>query len=318
MSQSVLRNGRCDGLRPAARADDDQVRNRKKRILVTSGPNRTAAVEFREIPATPPRGGDIALSLHETEETIMGMLSEFREFAVKGNAVDMAVGIIIGGAFGKIVTSLVNDVIMPPIGALLGRPFRTSQNSAITLSGAREDRCSAVTINYGIISQHDLGFRDCGLLYVPGRQADESSQEDHAAAGGADHQGVPAVPFQDSAEGEAMCPLHVAARTMTISLSRCTSRNRRQIAGRAHREPARRPGRPPRGSAWSPARSPSERSCSTSAALMVRPAVRISTVDCEARTVCETARLGLACSPAGLMTITLRVAELLVISSIAV
>ena len=51
----------------------------------------------------------------------MGMLREFREFAVKGNAVDMAVGIIIGAAFGKIVTSLVNDVIMLPIGAVLGK-----------------------------------------------------------------------------------------------------------------------------------------------------------------------------------------------------
>ena len=51
----------------------------------------------------------------------MGMLKEFQDFAVKGNAVDMAVGIIIGGAFGKIVTSLVNDVVMPPIGMLLGK-----------------------------------------------------------------------------------------------------------------------------------------------------------------------------------------------------
>ncbi len=51
----------------------------------------------------------------------MGMLKEFRDFAVKGNAVDMAVGIIIGGAFGKIVSSLVNDIIMPPIGMLLGK-----------------------------------------------------------------------------------------------------------------------------------------------------------------------------------------------------
>jgi len=49
------------------------------------------------------------------------MLSEFKEFAVKGNVVDMAVGIIIGGAFGGIVNSLVNDVIMPPIGLLLGK-----------------------------------------------------------------------------------------------------------------------------------------------------------------------------------------------------
>lgn len=50
----------------------------------------------------------------------MGMVQEFRDFAVKGNALDMAVGIIIGGAFGKIVTSLVNNVIMPPIGLLMG------------------------------------------------------------------------------------------------------------------------------------------------------------------------------------------------------
>ncbi len=50
----------------------------------------------------------------------MGLVKEFKEFAVKGNAVDMAVGIIIGGAFGKIVSSLVNDVIMPPVGRLLG------------------------------------------------------------------------------------------------------------------------------------------------------------------------------------------------------
>jgi large conductance mechanosensitive channel len=51
----------------------------------------------------------------------MGMLKEFKDFAVKGNAIDMAVGIVIGAAFGKIVSSLVNDVIMPPLGLLLGR-----------------------------------------------------------------------------------------------------------------------------------------------------------------------------------------------------
>lgn len=50
----------------------------------------------------------------------MGIISEFKEFAVKGNAVDMAVGIIIGAAFGSIVNSLVNDIIMPPIGMLTG------------------------------------------------------------------------------------------------------------------------------------------------------------------------------------------------------
>lgn len=50
----------------------------------------------------------------------MGLIKEFKEFALKGNVIDMAVGIVIGGAFGKIVTSLVNDVIMPPIGYVIG------------------------------------------------------------------------------------------------------------------------------------------------------------------------------------------------------
>ena len=54
-------------------------------------------------------------------------ISEFKEFAVKGNAVDMAVGVIIGGAFGKIVTSIVNDIIMPPIGWLIGGVKFTDQ-----------------------------------------------------------------------------------------------------------------------------------------------------------------------------------------------
>ena len=50
----------------------------------------------------------------------MGFLKEFKEFAIKGNVMDMAVGVIIGGAFGKIVTSLVNDILMPPIGTIMG------------------------------------------------------------------------------------------------------------------------------------------------------------------------------------------------------
>lgn len=54
------------------------------------------------------------------KESAVSMLKEFKEFAVRGNVVDMAVGIIIGGAFGKIVSSLVNDIVMPPIGVLLG------------------------------------------------------------------------------------------------------------------------------------------------------------------------------------------------------
>ena len=74
------------------------------------------------------------------------MLQEFKKFAMRGNVVDMAVGIIIGGAFGKIVSSFVADVIMPPIGMLLGGMDFSSL--AITLKVATETT-AAVTINYG-------------------------------------------------------------------------------------------------------------------------------------------------------------------------
>jgi large conductance mechanosensitive channel len=76
----------------------------------------------------------------------MGFLSEFKEFAVKGNVMDMAVGVIIGGAFGKIITSLVSDVIMPPIGlALGGMDF---SKLALTLKEATATS-EAVVISYG-------------------------------------------------------------------------------------------------------------------------------------------------------------------------
>jgi len=76
----------------------------------------------------------------------MSIIKEFKEFAVKGDAVDMAVGIVIGAAFGKIVTSLVSDVIMPPIGLLLGGV--DFKNLAITLKDATLTQ-PAVTLRYG-------------------------------------------------------------------------------------------------------------------------------------------------------------------------
>lgn len=85
----------------------------------------------------------------------MSIASEFREFAVKGNVVDMAVGIIIGGAFGKIVTSVVNDVIMPPIGLLLGGV--NFSDLAITLKAAVGET-AAVTLNYGKCIQTIVDF----------------------------------------------------------------------------------------------------------------------------------------------------------------
>lgn len=85
----------------------------------------------------------------------MGMLTEFKEFAVKGNVVDMAVGIIIGAAFGKIITSLVGDVIMPPIGVVLGGV--DFSNLSIVVREAI-DKKPAVIISYGKFIQTVIDF----------------------------------------------------------------------------------------------------------------------------------------------------------------
>jgi large conductance mechanosensitive channel len=85
----------------------------------------------------------------------MGLLKEFREFALRGNVVDMAVGIIIGAAFGKIVSSLVADVIMPPLGLIIGGVDFTSL--AVTLRPAAE-KAAAVTLNYGKFVQTVVDF----------------------------------------------------------------------------------------------------------------------------------------------------------------
>jgi large conductance mechanosensitive channel len=85
----------------------------------------------------------------------MGMLKEFKTFAMRGNVVDMAVGIIIGAAFGKIVSSLVADLIMPPIGVLLGGV--DFSNLATTIKAAA-DGAAAVTLNYGKFIQTVVDF----------------------------------------------------------------------------------------------------------------------------------------------------------------
>jgi len=85
----------------------------------------------------------------------MSIVQEFKEFAIKGNAVDMAVGIIIGAAFGKIISSLVADVVMPPIGVLVGGVDFTKL--AVTLKEAAGD-VPAVTLNYGNFIQTMVDF----------------------------------------------------------------------------------------------------------------------------------------------------------------
>ncbi len=90
------------------------------------------------------------------------MLKEFKEFAMRGNVLDMAIGIIIGGAFGKIVSSLVSDIVMPPIGLLLGRVdfsslfINLSGQPQPSLAGAKA--AGVPTINYGVFLQTTLDF----------------------------------------------------------------------------------------------------------------------------------------------------------------
>ncbi|GEB30788.1 MULTISPECIES: large-conductance mechanosensitive channel protein MscL [Brevibacillus] len=90
------------------------------------------------------------------------MLKEFKEFALKGNVLDLAIGVVIGGAFGKIVTSLVNDIITPLIGLLLGKVDFT--NLFITLSGgdfptlAEAKKGGAATLNYGLFLNSVIDF----------------------------------------------------------------------------------------------------------------------------------------------------------------
>ena len=90
------------------------------------------------------------------------MMKEFKEFVMRGNVVDMAVGIIIGAAFGKIVSSLVSDILMPPIGLLLGNV--DFSNLFVNLSGksyatlAEAKAAGAATISYGIFINHIIDF----------------------------------------------------------------------------------------------------------------------------------------------------------------
>lgn len=118
----------------------------------------------------------------------MSFIKEFREFAMRGNVVDMAVGIIIGGAFGKIVSSLVNDIIMPPIGFLLGGVDFTELKAGMNVNGTEE----AVTINYGTFVQTTIDFLIIAFAIFLMIKAINSMKKKEEAA--------PAAPPEPSAE----------------------------------------------------------------------------------------------------------------------
>ena len=109
----------------------------------------------------------------------MSMMSEFKSFAMKGNVMDMAVGIIIGGAFGKIVASFVNDVLMPPIGMLLGGV--DFAKLAFTLKAATAE-VPAVTLNYGSFIQAVVDFLIIAFaIFMMVKQMNRMKKQEEAA-----------------------------------------------------------------------------------------------------------------------------------------
>jgi len=114
------------------------------------------------------------------------MLKDFKEFAMRGNVVDMAVGIIIGAAFGKIITSFVNDVIMPPIGLLVGNVdfsqlfVNLGDTAYATLAEAQE--AGAATINYGVFIQTVFDFLIVAFaIFMVVKQMNKMKKKEEAA-----------------------------------------------------------------------------------------------------------------------------------------
>ena len=115
-------------------------------------------------------------------------IQEFKEFALKGNVMDMPVGIIIGGAFGKIVSSLVNDIIMPPIGLITGSSF---EDAKVVLRAAEVDTTTgetlkeAITLNWGSFVQTTVDFfiiALCIFLLIKAMNSFRKKKEEEPAA----------------------------------------------------------------------------------------------------------------------------------------
>jgi len=124
-------------------------------------------------------------------------IKEFKEFAVKGNAIDMAVGVIIGGAFGEIVNSIVNDIIMPPIGWLIGgvnfSDLKVELPKVVLDSGIE---LAPATINYGSFVQTIINFiiiALCVFMMIKGLAAMKKTKKEEEEA-------TPAAPAEPSAE----------------------------------------------------------------------------------------------------------------------
>ena len=145
------------------------------------------------------------------------MLKEFKEFAMRGNVVDMAVGIIIGGAFGTIVKSMVSDVLMPPIGLLLGNV--NFSNMFLTLKGGdvagpyatpeAAAEAGAVTVNYGVFIDNIISFDRRVRRLPPHPVHQQSEEEGRGSATATGQEGLRVLLHIRADQGDALPPLHV-------------------------------------------------------------------------------------------------------------
>lgn len=142
------------------------------------------------------QNSSVIIHIINNKSNIMSkFINEFKEFAVKGNAVDMAVGVIIGGAFGKIVSSLVDDIIMPPIGWLIGGVNFSDLKVTLPTMDLGIEQLEPATINYGNFIQTTFDFviiALCIFMMVKGIN--------HLARKKAEEPAKPATPSAPSAE----------------------------------------------------------------------------------------------------------------------
>ena len=143
------------------------------------------------------------------------MLKEFKEFIMRGNVLDLAIAVIIGAAFGRIVTSLVNDILMPPIGIALGKV--DFSNLFIDLSGtnhptiAAAKAAGAATINYGLFLNTVIDFIIVAFVIFLVVKAGQQVPSAGCRAAASVHQGLHILFYEHSAQGDALPELHIAA-----------------------------------------------------------------------------------------------------------
>lgn len=144
---------------------------------------------------------------------------EFKKFIMRGNVIDMAVGVIIGGAFGKIVTSLVNDVLMPPIGLLLGKVdfanLYISLNGQVYQSLSEAQKAGAPTLNYGVFLNNIINFMIVAfVIFVMIRQINKLTAKPPAPAAAPTTKECPfclaAVPLKATRCGQCTSQLQLA------------------------------------------------------------------------------------------------------------